>query len=236
MISLEKVLDTVFGSDYELSENAGVVFGRGKISQYSFHLLGVKESTSFGAEQALIMAEHVLAIIDSQSTDPVFLLVDVIGQQLSMRDEWLGMHQYFSHLLLCLECLRTQGNHLVSLVYNQAIGGAFIAYGLTADTVLALPEAKVAVMWLDAMAKVTKLDLALLKQLAQSSPVFAPGVQNFFKLGGVTAVIELTQIAEYLVQSTRKDVQPDLRAQLASERGGRNLAYQVIQQVLAQTR
>lgn len=234
-ISLKEVLDAAFSEHYHIDEKAQVVFGQGKIGAQPFHILGVKESTSFGAEQALIMAEKAITIIDSKSTDPVLLLVDVTGQKLSMYDEWIGMHQYFSHLLLCLECLRKQGNRLISLIYNQAIGGAFITYGLTADTVLALPQAKVAVMWLDAMAKVTKLDLTLLEQLSRTSPVFAPGVQNFYDLGGITELVDLAKLTDILLDESKKNDAIDIRSALAYTRGGRKMTAPVIQKIETQT-
>ena len=235
MIALVDVLQAIFGTHYNLAEAESVVFGHGQINDQSFHLLGVKESTDFGAQQAFIMAERALHILDSTSTDPVLLLVDVTGQQLSMRDEWIGMHQYFSHLLMCLECLRTQGNPLISLIYNQAIGGAFIAYGLTADTILALPEAKVAVMWLDAMARITKLDISELEALSKTSPVFAPGVKNFHQLGGITSIVKPEKVAQALLNAVAKHNTTDLRAQEGYERGGRQCTYPVIQKVLKQS-
>jgi len=234
-VTLAEVLTAAFADQYHIEETAQVVFGVGHIGIQSFHILGVKESTSFGVEQALVMAEKLLAIIASASTDPVLLLVDVTGQALSMRDEWIGMHQYFSHLLICLECLRMQGNRLISLVYNQAVGGAFIAYGLMADTILALPHAEVAVMWLDAMAKVTKLDLSLLEQLSKTSPVFAPGVKNFYDLGGITELVNLSTLADTLQSEAKKTDNIDRRAMLATTRGGRKMTQQVIQAVEAQT-
>ena len=152
-----------------------------------------------------------------------------------MRDEWLAMHQYFSHLLMSLECLRAQGNKLISLIYNQAIGGAFIAYGLTADTILALPETKVAVMWLDAMSRVTKIDIHKLQKLSESSPVFAPGVKNFYQLGGITEIVKPEKVADELLKAIVKKENVDIRAQLGYERGGRKCAYPIIQKVLKQT-
>ena len=38
------------------------------------------------------------------------------------------------------------------------------------------------------MARVTKLSEARLEQLAQSNPVFAPGVENFVAMGGIRAL------------------------------------------------
>ncbi len=85
----------------------------------------------------------------------------------------------FAHLLECLHLARQQGNVLISLVYNQAIGGSFIAFGMMADRIYALEHAQLAVMWLEGMAKVTKIDIEQLRAISATSPVFAPGVANF---------------------------------------------------------
>ncbi|CEG55615.1 biotin-independent malonate decarboxylase subunit gamma [Legionella fallonii] len=232
MTTLDEVMKGIFGTEYELTEEHSVVCGQGRLGSQPFRILGVKESTCLGVEQALIMAEHVLTMAASHSLDPLLLLVDVAGQQLTMRDEWLGMHQYFAHLLASLECLRQQGNKLISLVYNQAIGGGFIAYGLMADTILALPEAKLAVMWLEGIARVTKIDLAVLQKLSETLPVFAPGANNFYKLGGVHELVALPEVADALLRAVSSSNE-DRRAQLGAERGGRQLAYAIINQVAA---
>lgn len=233
MIALADVLKGIFANEYQLAEHNSVVYGQGRIGTQPFHLLGVKESTFLGAEQAMIMAEKIIELIDAKSAEPLLLLVDVAGQQLSMRDEWLGMHQYFAHLLACLECLRKQGNKLISLVYNQALGGGFIAYGLMADTILALPDAELAVMWLEGIAKVTKIELSVLEELSKSVPVFAPGVNNFYKLGGLHEIVTLAQVAKALMQALKNNNNSDLRAKLGEERGGRKLAFSVINKVTA---
>ena len=233
MIALDAVMKGIFGAEYQIAEENSVVFGQAHIGKQSFHVLGLKESTFLGAEQALIMADKIIGILDAHSTDPVLLLVDVAGQELSVRDEWLGMHQYFAHLLMCLECVRQQGNKLLSLVYNQALGGAFIAYGLMADTVLALPDAQLAVMWLEGIAKVTKIELSTLEELSKTLPVFAPGVNNFYKLGGINEIVELPQVSKLLLHELKNNNSEDLRAKLGEERGGRKLAYSVINKVIA---
>lgn len=174
------------------------------------------------------MAEKVINILESKSKAPVLLLVDVAGQQLAMRDEWLGMQQYFAHLLECLDCLRQQGNSLISLVYNQAVGGGFIAYGLMADTILALPHTDLAVMWLEGIAKVTKIELDTLTELSKTFPVFAPGADNFYKLGGLHEIVPIDKLAEKILVVPDKQ---DKRALLGSERGGRKLALPIITKV-----
>lgn len=232
MIVLKDLLKQIFAQDIKLEEDQSVVYGQGMLNNQMLHILGVKESTFLGAEQALIMAQNVINILESQSKDPILLLVDVSGQQLTMRDEWLGMHQYFGHLLECLECLRLQGNVLISLVYNQALGGAFIAYGLMADTILSLPDAALAVMWLEGIAKVTKIELSTLQELSKTFPVFAPGVQNFYELGGLHEIVDPSQLAEKISLAIQKKNTIDNRALLGSERGGRKLAYSIINEVV----
>lgn len=235
MMKLNDVMKIIFDTKYQLTEKNSVIFGKGQIGDQFFHVLGVKETTFLGAEQALIMAEKVIELIEQKSTKPLLLLVDVAGQQLSMRDEWLGMHQYFGHLLSSLECLRQQGNPIISLVYNQAVGGGFIAYGLMADTVLALPEAELAVMWLEGIAKVTKIELDTLEELSKRLPIFAPGAKNFYMLGGIHELVELPQVAQTLVNAVKDGNKNDVRAQLGEERGGRKFAFKVINKVVNMT-
>ncbi|QMT61048.1 biotin-independent malonate decarboxylase subunit gamma [Legionella sp. PC997] len=231
MIALKDLLKQIFSQEINLTENQSVVYGQGILNNEPIHLLGVKESTFLGVEQALIMAQHLIDILESQSKAPVLLLVDVAGQELTMRDEWLGMQQYFGHLLECLECLRRQGNTLISLVYNQALGGAFIAYGLMADTILALPDAHLAVMWLEGIAKVTKIELSTLEELSKTLPVFAPGVQNFYELGGVHEIVNPSELAAKIEGVIQKNSNKDDRALLGYNRGGRKLAYSIINKV-----
>ncbi|HHT0592136.1 TPA: biotin-independent malonate decarboxylase subunit gamma [Legionella anisa] len=231
MVALKELLKQIFSQDVKLTENQSVVSGQAMLNNQLIHILGVKESTFLGAEQALIMAQYVIDILERQSKEPVLLLVDVAGQGLTMRDEWLGMQQYFGHLLECLECLRLQGNALISLVYNQALGGAFIAYGLMADTILALPDAALAVMWLEGIAKVTKIELSTLQELSKTFPVFAPGVKNFYELGGIHEIVSPSELAEKIDWAIQKNSTQDDRALLGNRRGGRTLAYSIINKV-----
>jgi malonate decarboxylase gamma subunit len=231
MMSFAKLLAVIADSPPVLTEQQSVVFGHAYVGGQLFHLLGVSESTFLGVEQALIMAEQVIGLIESKSHAPVLLLVDVAGQQLTMRDEWLGMNQYFAHLLTSLAHLRQQGNRLIALVYNQAVGGSFIAYGLMADTILALPQAKLAVMWLEGMAKITKIDLDRLEQLSAAIPVFAPGVTNFYQLGGLHEIVTLENIPAKLVKAAQLTDVDDNRAQLGYERGGRQVAWSIIKEI-----
>lgn len=231
MIGIKELLEAIFAEKYYISEENSVIFGEGVIETQRFTLLGVKESTSLGVNEAFIMAEKVLNLLKEQSILPVLLLVDVVGQQLAMRDEWLGMNEYFAHLLTCLQALRQQGNRLISLVYNQAVGGGFIAYGLMADTILALPHAQLAVMWLEGIAKVTRIDLEALQQLSKTLPVFAPGADNFYQLGGLHDIVELSALPARLLQEAALTGHDDQRAEHGYVRGGRKLTYPIINEV-----
>lgn len=231
MISLKDLMKHIFKTDVPFEEKSSVIYGQAQLEHQPIHILGVKESTFLGASQALIMAEKIIDILESRSKAPVLLLVDVAGQKLTMRDEWLGMHQYFGHLLESLECLRKHGNRLISLVYNQALGGGFIAYGLMADTILALPDAELAVMWLEGIAKITKIELSRLQDLSKMLPVFAPGVNNFYALGGLHDIVPLSKLAEKIIAAAQETALKDKRAFLGKKRGGRKIAYNLIDKV-----
>jgi malonate decarboxylase gamma subunit len=228
---LQEVLDKVFDTSKTSIAN-NVVAGVGNIKGTKFHIIGTVENTPFGVDEALEMAKHVLNVVRSNDLAPILLLVDVDGQKLSKRDEWLGMYAYFAHLLKCLHLAREQGNVLISLIYNQAIGGSFIAFGMMADRIYALSHAKLAVMWLEGMAKVTKLDIEMLRKISETSPVFAPGVENFKKLGGLHEVLTLDHVSDKLLQTlTEKSLATDNRAELGKKLGGRTKAYDIITKI-----
>lgn len=230
-MTLKELMTGVFTkTQTEIKQN--VVFGTGIVNDTRFNLIGTAEDTSFGVDEAMEMAKHVLGLLKENNRDPIVLLTNVIGQKLSVRDEWLGMYAYFAHLLKCLHLARKNGNQTISLVYNQAIGGSFIAFGMMADSIFALKNTQLAVMWLEGMAKVTKIDIEILRSVSQTSPVFAPGVENFKKLGGIHEVLKLNQVAEQLLKAAKATgIDQDNRAELGKQYGGRTKAYDLIQAI-----
>lgn len=224
-VSLKSLLSNLFTSQETEIKNK-IVFGSGICCKNRFNILGTVEDTTFGVDESLEMAAEVLKLLEKNNKDPIILLVDVVGQKLAPRDEWLGMYAYFAHLLKCLHLARKNGNKIISIIYNQAIGGSFIAFGMMADRIIALENTELAVMWLEGMAKVTKIDIEVLRALSESSPVFAPGVKNFKKLGGIHDVLKLEEIPKYLealLQDPHLNV--DNRAKLGKQYGGRSMAY-----------
>lgn len=159
-------------------------------------------------------------------------MTDVAGQKLAVRDEWLGMYAYFAHLLKCLHLARQNGNKIITLIYNQAIGGSFIAFGMMADRIYALKTAKLAVMWLEGMSKVTKIDIDVLRKISETSPVFAPGVENFKKLGGLHQILDLDEVSQQLLLTLKEpNISHDNRAELGKQYGGRKEAYDIIKAI-----
>jgi malonate decarboxylase gamma subunit len=131
-----------------------------------------------------------------------------------------------------LDLARRRGARLVTLVYGESVSGGFLSFGLMADHIHALPDAQVRVMDLRAMARVTKQPLEKLQALSQSSPVFAPGVENYVAMGAVQSVWH-GDLAQALLQALRTPADGDRRAQRGAERGGRSLAARVAAQVAA---
>lgn len=230
-ITLKHILEEVFTSSQTHIKNS-VVYGTGMIKEVEFTILGTVENTSFGVDESMEMAKHVLELIQKDNKAPILLLTNVIGQKLSVRDEWLGMYAYFAHLLKCLHLARQNGNKIISLIYNQAIGGSFIAFGMMADRIFALKDTQLAVMWLEGMAKVTKIDIELLRSISKTSPVFAPGVENFKKLGGIHEVIELKDAPKHVLTALNEpNIALDNRAELGKKYGGRTMAYDLIKTI-----
>ena len=80
MLTLSELLGELFATNYQIQEAQSVIYGHALLNNQAIHLIGVKESTFLGAEQALIMAEKLIEIIQNQNVEPVLLLVDVAGQ------------------------------------------------------------------------------------------------------------------------------------------------------------
>ena len=85
-------------------------------------------------------------------------------------------------------------------------------------------------MKLEAIARVTKQPLEKLQALAQKVSVFAPGCENFFRMGGLHE-IWTDDFAGRLQKILASDDTHDLRTTLGLERGGRQAAQAVIDEV-----
>src|SRR5262249_39757805 len=93
--------------------------------------------------------------------------------------------------------------------------------------------AEPSVMDLPSISRVTKLSLDQLKQLAKSTPVFAPGLDPLFSVGAVTTKWDQAKpLSDQLVAALRSSAELlDGRDKLGFARKGRLLAARVADKV-----
>lgn len=194
-------------------------------------VIGTTDHAPIGVQLALAQARSVLDTMKRHPGRPILLLIDTQGQQLRRRDELLGINRAMAHLGMCIDLARRRGHRVLGLVYDQALSGGFITSGLIADACDALPQAEIRVMRIPAMARVTKLSEAMLTELSQANPVFAPGVANYVAMGGVRALWR-GDLAAALREALLHAPVDDRRALQGAQRGGRALAASVVQRVL----
>lgn len=231
----QDVTQALFGPEHDIAQDGLFLQGTGHLDGQAITVLGTTEHAPIGIQLALAQARVVLDTIEHYPGRPIVLLIDTQGQQLRRRDELLGINRAMAHLGMAIDLARQRGHQVIGLVYDQALSGGFITSGLIADACYALPEATIRVMNIPAMARVTKLPQTMLEELAKTNPVFAPGVENYVAMGGVRQVWHADApggLAQALRQALAGSPTQDERAADGASRGGRQLAAQVIQQVL----
>jgi len=228
----KKVVEQMFPAGHEVRQEGDLLLGQGRCGKHTFAVIGTTNHTEVGVEFALAMAAAVLAVIRNHPARPIVFLVDTSGQRLRHRDEMLGLNGYMAHLAKCVEMARRRGHAIISLVYEQALSGGFLANGMMADVCAALPQAEIRVMGLAAMARVTRISEERLAELSISSPVFAPGAHNYLLMGGLDALWE-GDLSACLTDALEHVDATDHRRVRGLERGGRMFADPVTQRVLA---
>lgn len=222
----------LFPQGHRIVEKDLFLCGSATVDGREVSVIGTTGHAPIGVEIALAQAQAVLDTVRTHPRRPIVILVDTQGQRLRHRDEMLGINAYMAHLAKCIELARRQGHAVIGLVYDQALSGGFITSGLMADACYALPAATIRVMGLAAMARITKVPEETLAELAKSNPVFAPGVENYLRMGGLQAIWS-DDLADALVQALAASVSGDQRSTLGFERGGRKLARPVADAVLS---
>ncbi|MCB7145632.1 biotin-independent malonate decarboxylase subunit gamma [Stenotrophomonas maltophilia] len=225
-MQLQSLLDALFPQGHAIAVNDSVLTGSATTEDGEVTVIGTADKLEVGVDHALALAGMVLASTRAHPQRPIVMLVDTAGQRLARRDELLGINGYFAHLAQTLDLARRRGAQLVTLVYGESVSGGFLSFGLMADHIHALPDAQVRVMDLRAMARVTKQPLEKLQALSLTSPVFAPGVENYVAMGAVQSLWD-GDLARHLLDALRAPADGDHRAALGAERGGRTLAAQV---------
>jgi malonate decarboxylase gamma subunit len=228
---------TLFGSDHGLhgiGQEGDFLHGTVVFEGEPITVIGTTNHAPIGVALALAQARAVLDAMAQHPGRAILLLIDTQGQQLRRRDELIGINRAMAHLGMTIDLARRRGHRVLGLVYDQALSGGFITSGLIADACDALPEAEIRVMRIPAMARVTKLPESMLTALSQSNPVFAPGVENYFAMGGVRKVWR-GDLRKALREALFEATVEDRRAIDGKARGGRSLAADVVQRVLDAT-
>jgi malonate decarboxylase gamma subunit len=230
----ETLASALFPQGHDITEQDQFLSGTAQVNGETVAVIGTTGHAPIGIEIALSQAKAVLATVREHPGRPIVMLVDTQGQRLRHRDEMLGINSYMAHLGKCVDLARRRGHRIVALVYDQALSGGFITSGLMADSCHALPAATIRVMGLPAMARITKVPEEVLTELARSNPVFAPGPENYLRMGGLQSIWEgdAGTLAAHLAQALHATPASDTRAALGYERGGRKLAHPVIQAIL----
>jgi malonate decarboxylase gamma subunit len=242
-IRWQELATTLFPQGHSIVEKEDFLSGSAQAGAEVVSVVGTTGHAPIGIEIALLQAQAILRTVRDHPGRAIVILIDTQGQRLRHRDEMLGINRYMAHLGKCIELARRHHHRIVGLVYDQALSGGFITSGLMADACYALPDASIRVMGLPAMARITKVPEELLIELAKSNPVFAPGPENYLRMGGLAAIWR-GDLAGHLLQalSVERDVDGgddaavDNRAALGAERGGRNRSQRVVQAIVSGSR
>ena len=220
----------LFPGGYEISERDNFLWGSAQVAGNPVDVIGTTDHVPIGIEIALAQAKAILKSVQEHPGRPILILIDTQGQRLRHRDEMLGINSYMAHLGKCVDLARRKGHTVIGLVYDQALSGGFITSGLIASACYALPQATIRVMGLPAMARITKVPEERLTELAKDNPVFAPGPENYLRMGGLHGIWERDLAAE-LARALADSAADDRRMALGRERGGRLLAQPVAEAV-----
>jgi malonate decarboxylase gamma subunit len=220
----------LFPGGHDIVERDNFLSGTAHVEGRPVAVIGTTGHTPIGIEIALAQAQAILKTVQEHPGRPILILVDTQGQRLRHRDEMLGINSYMAHLGKCVDLARRQGHTVIGLVYDQALSGGFITSGLIASACYALPQSTIRVMGLPAMARITKVPEERLTELARDNPVFAPGPENYLRMGALHGIWE-DDLAGQLVRALRDATDEDRRMALGRERGGRVMAQPVAEAV-----
>lgn len=237
-MTLDEILASLFPSGHTVERGpSGTLHGTAKVDgQGEVTVVGIVGGTPLGVDGAIQLAGHVLAAVDAGSRAPIVVLIDTASQNMARRDELLGLNEYLAHLAKSLVLAAVHGHRTVSVLFGHAAAGAFIATALSSQSLVALPGAEPSVMDLPSISRVTKLPLEQLKELAKSTPIFAPGVEPLFATGAVTEIWGANeQLAPRLAALLQQPAATsDPRDRIGLERKGRLLAQKIAERVAAE--
>jgi malonate decarboxylase gamma subunit len=236
-MTLDEILKGLFPSGHDVKTSAaGIITGPGKRKDgRAIAVMGVANGVALGTAGVLPLAGEVLRVVAEGGETPILVLVDTQGQLMARRDEMRGLNEYLAHLAKCLLLASQQGHRTIGLEYGKAAAGAFLATALATDHLVGLPGAEPTVMDLPSMSRVTKLPLDTLKQLAETTPVFAPGLDHLLQMGAVAEIWDPKKPLDEQLEETLRNASPvDTRDELGAQRKGRTMAALVAKRVIAE--
>lgn len=208
-----------------------------------------------GLEEGYKMAIAVYKTIEVDKEKPLaqkralLLIVDTPGNGPGKIEEIMGMNKSTGAYQLALAEARKAGHPVVAVVIGRAISGAFLCHGLQADHILSLSKefgTMIHVMPLTSISRITKLDIELLEELSAKNPVFAAGVDFFYRLGGVNEVVyqveemrdamirHIDEVRELKLTGQFDKLGPWGRGTIGAERGGRQTRKMVIEKMIVE--
>ncbi|SON54035.1 malonate decarboxylase, gamma subunit [Hartmannibacter diazotrophicus] len=235
----DEILSALFPGGWSITDrDDALMLGTGTMaSGGTVHVVGIEQGKALGVDGAIILAGHVLRIVEEGGRDPLLVMIDTKGQRMSRRDEMLGLNEYLAHLAKTILLASRSGHPTIGLVHGKAAAGAFLATALATDLLLALPQAEPAVMDLPSIARVTKLPEDQLKRMARSTPIFAPGVDPMYGIGAIETILDLDgDLAAQFEEALGRVDGRDMRDETGLERGGRRLAAMISRKVIARVR
>jgi malonate decarboxylase gamma subunit len=230
-MKLPDLLTQLFTDGSNIVTTDWLVTGEATVAGKPISILGTTNHTFIGVREVVVLSEKFLEIAERFPGRPILMLVDNNGQRMALDEELLALPEYIAHLLKAEQVARLAGCKLIAIVYGNTVAGGFISFGMGADRVVSVPGSETSVMKLEAISRVTKMPLEKLQALAAKVSVFAPGSENFYKMGGLHEMWtdQFPSRLEHLMVS---DISKDLRAQLGNERGGREATQSIIEDVL----
>ena len=122
----------------------------------------------------------------------IVLVEDSAGHTVSRAAEMRFESQFLAHHASVLALLRAQGRRLIGLLAGTGHSAAFFSNALQADTLYALPDARVVAMAPAAIARVTGLAAAT---LVEDDPLLGQPVRHLLAQGGVAAIVPDASLA-----------------------------------------
>lgn len=232
-MNYQQILNQMFGeSNHNVTINGDLIFGEANKEQNKFFICGIINEAQLDNQMCITLADYLIS--HANSIQNLIILVDTGGQKTTHYAELIGLNSYIAHLIKVIYYLRLSGVRVFSIVTGKALGGAFIGTSLNAEKIYALDNAQIAVMWLDAMSRVTKIPVHKLEELSKSSAIFAPGAENYIKLGVVEEIRQPQMIMNNILESIKESpVELGYFRENGFQNGGRTLAKNIIERILS---